>query len=134
MKLVRVADGAGVAGALFAAFCCAGAPVIVGALGAVGLAFLRNDAILLPLLALSLALAWWGFAKGRSQHGAAGPLVLGVLGGLGLVAGILTTKWLIGVGSVLLVGATVWNVAARHGSPRFRRATVSGGGDTCDHC
>ncbi len=127
MKLARVADGAGVAGAVFAAFCCAGAPVIVGALGAVGLSFLRNDTILLPLLALSLALAWWGFAKGRAQHGAAGPLVVGVLGGIALVAGILTPqKWLIGTGSVLLVAATAWNIAARRRMFASRRTVAHG--------
>ena len=42
----RFADAGGVAGAVVAALCCAGTPVIVGALGAVGLTFLRRDAVL----------------------------------------------------------------------------------------
>jgi len=47
-------DGAGVLGTTFAALCCAGAPFIVSALVALGLSFLRSDAILLPLMGVSL--------------------------------------------------------------------------------
>ena len=54
MRTLRWQDGAGVLGALFAAFCCAGAPVIVTALAAPGLSALRRDSILWPLMLLSL--------------------------------------------------------------------------------
>ena len=117
-KAIRFADGAGVFGAIFAALCCAGLPLIVGVLATVGLSFLRTDAILLPLMALSLAVALWGFRSGRTLHGASGPLVLAVMGSVALVAGVVfihgfPAKQVIGLGAVALVAATVWNVYLR---------------------
>ncbi len=49
------ADGAGVPGAVLAAPRCAGTPVVVRAVTAIGLGFLRDDAILWPLTLASLA-------------------------------------------------------------------------------
>ena len=60
----RIADSAGVFGAVVAALCCAGTPIIVGALGALGLGFLRKDAILWPVMLGSLLVALWGFWRG----------------------------------------------------------------------
>lgn len=110
------ADAAGVLGAIFAAFCCVGVPLIVSVLSSIGLSFLRRDSILLPLLALSLAIALWGFAAGRRQHGSSVPLALGLLGGGGLFAGVLAARWLVWPGAVLLIAATVWNIWARRRS------------------
>jgi mercuric ion transport protein len=125
-RAARVADSAGVLGALFAALCCAGLPVIVGALSAVGLSFLRNDAILLPLLVISLVVALWGLVRGRDLHGSSGPFLLGTVGGLSLVLAVRGFGWLLWPGTVLLVGAVVWNVAARRRPalqpPALRRA------------
>lgn len=117
-RVARLADGAGVLGASFAALCCAGTPLIVSALAAVGLGFLRNDAILWPLMFASLAVALWGFWRGRGVHGSAGPLALAVAGGAALVAGVVfihgfSAKPVIWAGAVALLGATVWNVAGR---------------------
>ncbi len=116
----RAADGAGVLGAVFAALCCAGVPVVVGALSAVGLSFLRTDAILLPLLAVSLAVALWGLAKGRAVHGSAGPLVVGAVGSVVLAAAVLAVRPLLWIGTVLLIAAVAWNVVARR-RPRSLR-------------
>ncbi|HEV2017624.1 MAG TPA: MerC domain-containing protein, partial [Gemmatimonadaceae bacterium] len=74
-KAVRIADSAGTFGAIFAALCCAGAPLVLSVLAAIGLSFLRTDAILLPLMGISLAIALWGFWMGRRLHGASGPLL-----------------------------------------------------------
>jgi len=52
----RIADSAGALGAIVAAVCCAGTPIIVGALGALGLSFLRKDAILWPVMRGAVAL------------------------------------------------------------------------------
>lgn len=114
----RLADGAGVLGASFAALCCAGTPLIVSALAAVGLSFLRKDAILLPLMFASLALALWGFWRGRRLHGSAGPLLLAVGSGAGLVAGVVfihgfPARQVIWAGAAGLVAATLWNARAR---------------------
>ncbi len=109
----RFTDMAGVAGAVFAALCCAGGPLIAGVISSIGLSFIRRDSILMPLLALSLAVALWGFVASRRQHGSDGPLLLGVVGGAALVGGVFVARWLLAVGTVLLIGATLWNIALR---------------------
>ena len=83
----RVADSAGVIGAIFAALCCAGAPLILSVLATVGLSFLRTDAVLLPLMGLSLAVALWGFWTGRRVHRAIGPIAVALLSAIALTAG-----------------------------------------------
>jgi hypothetical protein len=52
--LEKHTDKVGVAGTIFAALCCLGFPALLSILGTVGLGFLINDAILVPLLALFL--------------------------------------------------------------------------------
>ena len=54
-----IADVAGVLGAAAAALCCAGTPFIVAGLTALGLSFLRRDAILWPIMIASLGVAQW---------------------------------------------------------------------------
>lgn len=122
---MRIADSAGVLGAVFAAFCCAGAPIILSVLAALGLSFLRNDAILLPLMSISLAVALWAFWGDRRLHGATGPMLLVIAGAVALVAGVVfvhgpPAKTLIVLGAFLLVVATVWNVVLHRGcAPRL---------------
>lgn len=110
----RFAGGAGVVAATCAALCCAGAPIILSVLSATGLSFLRNDAILLPVIVAALALALWGFWRRRRVHRVSGPFVLGTLGGVMLLAGVVVlhgavAKASIGAGTVLLFAATIWN-------------------------
>jgi mercuric ion transport protein len=111
-------DSAGVLGAVFAALCCMGAPIIVGVLGAVGLSSLRQDAILWPLMFLSLGVALWGLARDQRRHGAVGPLVLAVGGAVALVAGVVfvhgpPARAVIYGGALALVVATGWNIVVR---------------------
>jgi mercuric ion transport protein len=108
------AGGAGAIAATCAALCCAGAPIIVSVLTATGLGFLRNDAILLPVILIAVAIALWGFWKGSALHGSSGPLVLGAAGSAALVAGVVLlhgviSKFSIGGGAVALLVATIWN-------------------------
>lgn len=126
-RVARLADGAGVLGAAFAALCCAGTPLIVSALAALGLSFLRNDAILWPLMFASLAVALWGFWRGRSVHGSAGPLALAAVGAAALVAGVafihgFPAKQVIWAGAAALTAATLWNLTLRR-----RCAALPGG-------
>ena len=112
------ADSAGALGAVLAALCCMGTPIIVGVLGAVGLSWLRQDAILWPLMFLSLGVALWGLARDRRRHGASGPLAAAVGGAVALVAGVVfvhgpPARLLIYGGALALVLATGWNVATR---------------------
>jgi hypothetical protein len=47
-------DKVGVFGSVFAALCCLGFPALLSILSAIGLGFLINDAVLLPLLIVFL--------------------------------------------------------------------------------
>ena len=119
----RFADTAGVVGAVLAALCCAGAPIIVGVLSALGLSFLRKDAILLPFMLLALLIALWGFWRDRATHKAIGPLVVALVGMLALTAGVIfihgyPAKQVIGIGVIALLSATVWNVRLRRACSR----------------
>lgn len=115
VALSKFGGGAGVIAASCAALCCAGAPIIVSVLAATGLSFLRTDAILLPIIAVALVIALLGFWTGRRIHGSTGPLGLGSIGSLVLVAGVgfvhgMPAKVLIGSGALLLLIAMLWNV------------------------
>lgn len=117
---VRAADGAGVTGAIVAALCCAGTPIIVGALSAVGLGFLRKDAILWPVMLVSLSVALWGFWRGFRLHGNAGPLAVGAVGGASLACGVIIVHGppameMIYGGAIALILATAWNIWTRRG-------------------
>lgn len=127
---VRLADGAGVTGAILAALCCAGTPFIVGGLTAVGLGFLRRDLILWPLMLASLGVALWGFWKGQRAHRRHGPMWLGVAGAVSLSAGVMVVHGfpameLIYGGSVALIAATLWNVRARYECTKTAPAPTS---------
>lgn len=115
---VRIADSGGVLGAIFAALCCAGTPFILAGLTAAGLGFIKNDAILWPLMFASLAVALWGFWIGRRLHGLTGPLLMASLGAVALIAGVVfihgfPAMQVIWTGVAALLGATIWNITAR---------------------
>jgi mercuric ion transport protein len=78
-------DKAGILGATVAALCCLGVPAILSVLTAIGLGFLINDAILLPLLAVSLVLTLWGLYSGWRRHRHASAMVLGSIASAALV-------------------------------------------------
>ena len=59
----------GVLGAVVAAACCLGAPVVLAAVGAAGLGSLVNDAYLFPIFGAFLALSLWLLYRwARSRH------------------------------------------------------------------
>jgi mercuric ion transport protein len=117
-RTLHVVDSAGVFGAIVAALCCAGTPIILAALAAVGLSFLRKDAILWPLMLGSLLVALWGFWRGFQAHRRAGPIVLGLIGAVSLASGVILVHGfpamqMIYGGAVALMLASAWNVWAR---------------------
>jgi len=77
-----------------------------------------EDAILWPLMLLSLAVALWGFWQGRAQHRNSGPLVLGTIAAVSIACGVIVVHGppamqMIYGGALALVVATLWNVRAR---------------------
>ena len=79
-------DKVGLLGAVLAALCCLGVSAVVSIVTAVGLGFLLNDAVLLPLLVASLLVTLWGLFSGWRRHHNPLALGLGILGGSGLFA------------------------------------------------
>ena len=105
-------DKIGVPGSIVAAICCLGVSALVSVATALGLGFLLNDAVLLPLFVLFLALSLWGLAAGWRRHGNHAALVLGVAAGAVLFVFAFvrqSTPWAY-VGVAGLVTASVWNV------------------------
>jgi mercuric ion transport protein len=115
---VQLTDAAGTFGAIVAALCCAGTPLIVAALAATGLSALRKDVILWPIMLVSLAVAIWGYWQGHRLHHAWAPLIAGVIGAVSLALGVIVVHGfpamqMIYGGAMLLVAATIWNIGAR---------------------
>lgn len=65
-------------GAFACVLCCVSIPSIVAAIGALGLGFLRNDRLLLPVELVSLVVLIATLVRSRAQHGRNAPLVLGL--------------------------------------------------------
>ena len=108
----RHLDKIGVGGSIFAALCCLGFPALLSLLSAIGLGFLINDAILLPLLIVFLLLTIAGLAMGMRQHRKPRALLLGIVSATALFVFIFAWfNMFLAVLSILgLVAASVQNV------------------------
>ncbi len=106
------ATGGGMVGSAFALLCCAGVAPVLGLVSAVGLGFLINDAVLIPLLVLALAVTLWGIRQGRRCHGKNPPWVLGWVGSGLTVVGLFLWVPLAFAGFAGVIGASIWNVLA----------------------
>ncbi len=78
-------DKLGIFGATFAALCCLGISAVLSVVTAIGLGFLIHDAVLLPLMVLSLLVALWGLLSGWQRHRNPGPLAVGSIAAAALV-------------------------------------------------
>jgi mercuric ion transport protein len=108
-------DKVGIAGSIFAALCCLGFPALLSILGAIGLGFLINDAILLPLLAFFLIVTLAGLYLGVRHHKRWLAFVVGVLSAVLLFVSILVAfiKPLAYLGFAGLIAASVLNLLLR---------------------
>jgi len=109
-------DKAGIIGATFAALCCLGMPAILSVVSAIGLGFLIRDAVLAPLLILSVVLVVYGLVRGLRRHRHRLPLVIGAVAGVALVAATLVGRSRpIAFASVAaLVAASLMNTVLLH--------------------
>ena len=108
-------------GSMIAAACCLGVPVILSAVGAVGLGFLVHDAYLFPIFAGFIGLSLWTLYRSAKKHEVASPdamipLWLSGAGAListvGLwftVTGIAAVNWAIYLGLTFFVIGTVYD-------------------------
>ncbi|MEN8260988.1 MAG: MerC domain-containing protein [Pseudomonadota bacterium] len=108
-------------GAAVAAACCLGIPVVLSAMGAVGLGFLVHDAYLFPIFVGFISLSLWTLYRSAGKHEAVSPVAtlpfwLGCAGALissvGLwftVTGRVPLNGLVYLGLGFFVAATVWD-------------------------
>jgi mercuric ion transport protein len=106
------ATGAGAVGSGFALICCAGFAPALGVLSAIGLGFLIRDAVLIPLLILSLGLTLWGLRQGRRCHGRPGPWVLGLVASAVTVGGLFLWVPVAIAGFAAVTVASAWSILA----------------------
>lgn len=115
MSLTEHLDKLGVVGSFIAAACCLGLPAIVSIFAALGLGFLINDAVLVPVLLVFLAVTLFGLFQGYGRHRRIWPLVVGVVSALAVLIFIFVAfsapLAYVAVGG--LVAASVLNVIAR---------------------
>ena len=111
-------DKYGVGGSLFAALCCLGFPALLSLLSAIGLGFLINDAILLPLLGVFLIITIAGLEIGRRRHRRPGAIFFGIVSAaaLGLFIFPLYNNILAGLSIGGLIAASILNVISQHQS------------------
>lgn len=110
----RHLDKIGIGGATFAALCCLGFPALLALMSALGIGFLINDAVLLPLLGVSLFITLWGLYDGTRRHHRWSAFGIGVAGAILLVLSILLGKgFYAAAGIAALIVASVLNIILR---------------------
>jgi hypothetical protein len=102
-------DKLGFLGTLFASLCCLGVSIVIAPLTAIGLGFLINDLILLPLVLIFLIITLWGLYQGWKQNGVQLPFFLGIFVAILLIPSFLISAYFSSFLLVLLLAATIWN-------------------------
>ncbi len=105
-------DKLGFLGTLFTSLCCLGVSVAIAPLTAIGLGFLINDLILLPLVLVFLLITLWGLYTGWKRHGVRPPFFLGIFSAVVLIPSFCVSAYLSSFLLVLLFIATIWNTGA----------------------
>ena len=98
-----------IAGAAFAAACCAGASWALAALTAVGAGFLINDAVLIPLYVVLLALSLWLLFRSARAHRNLRPVYVAGAGALAALIGLWTSTVVLFLGLGLIVASSFWD-------------------------
>lgn len=96
-------------GTAFAGACCAGATAVLSAVTAMGAGFLINDAILIPMYVVFLALSLWLLFAGTRAHGNRKPLWLGAAGAAVALSGLFIASILVFAGLAAMVVASLWD-------------------------
>lgn len=104
------ADTWGPIGAAVAAACCLGIAPVVTALSALGLGFVLDDRILIPLLVLLLGATAWQLFRDRCRHDRRGPFVVATVGAVLTVTGIWWSGLVVGLALGAVFAASGWNL------------------------
>ncbi|HEX9667509.1 MAG TPA: MerC domain-containing protein [Thermodesulfobacteriota bacterium] len=97
-------------GSIFAALCCIGTPALLAFLSSIGVGFLINDKILIPLLVVFLGISIGSVYKSSKFHGRKGSLILVIISAIVVFAAIWFSKLLVYIGLVGLIAASVWDI------------------------
>lgn len=89
--------------------CCLGFTPLLGLVNAIGLGFLINDLILLPLLGIALALTLWALRTASNRHNNKIPFYAGIAASIAAFAGLWIFTPLSYGGFAALFGVTVWD-------------------------
>lgn len=86
-------------------------PAYAGVLGALGVSFLNYTPYLLPAIGMMLGLTLASLGMGARRRHGYGPLVIGMVSIVALVAGrfVISADSVVYVGLVVLLSAAVWN-------------------------
>ncbi len=108
----RHIDKVGLIGSLFSALCCVGIPALVSFVFAVGLGWLINDAILIPLLVLFLVITLLGLFFGMKDHRRPWAFIIGILSAIIIFffIAIRFNKTFVIIGIIFLVIASLMNL------------------------
>jgi len=103
-------DKLGIVGSLIAALCCLGVPAVLSIFAAIGLGFLINDAVLLPLLGLFLLITLIGLFSGYRSHRKKAALIVGLVSTVVMFLFLFIFPPITYIGLVGLIAASVLNV------------------------
>ncbi len=120
-------DKIGAGGSIFAALCCLGFPAFLSVLSAVGLGFLINDKILMPLLVVFLLITLYGLYRGKQRHGQPQAFWLGIISAV-VTFGFIFVAFVYALavaGIVGLTAAAVWNIVLQSHADKCATDNVS---------
>ncbi len=107
---------AGILGASAAAACCLGLPVVLSAIGAVGLGFIVHDTYLFPLFVGFIGLSLWLLYHSAKAHQNMRPFWLSATAGAMsaatlwfMVTGLYPMTWLLYVSLAMLISGSLWD-------------------------
>lgn len=118
MSVGRHIDKIGIAGSIVAALCCLGVSAVVSVASAIGLGFLINDAVLKPLLIVSLAATLAGLAIGVRHHHRPWAILLAAASGVALFVFtfVLQSRIVAGLAIAGLIAASILNILLARGA------------------
>lgn len=105
---------AGVLASAVAAMCCIGVPIMLSALASLGLTFLRDDRLLLPVMIVGLGVSLRSLWQERQSQRGSLPIALGLAGAGGILTGVFVWHGpvrtsLVSLGGLATLGAVWWS-------------------------